>query len=95
MKRAYFSDPKVKVVARKNFKGEKRLVDYYLITADNEMLYAFTRAYTFNTYELCKSGIRANDLAAKRSKDVGVMRLVDYYKMMVPYLADEYELKLA
>ncbi len=95
MKKAFFDDAKMRIIGRRNFKGEKKLIDYYLITSGNKMIYAFTRNYTFATYELCKSGIRANDLAAKKSKDVNIMKLVDYYKLMVPYLADEYELKLA
>ena len=95
MKKVYFYDSRMRIVGKRNFKGEKKKVDYYLITSGNRMIYAFTRNYTNSTYELCKSGIRANDLAAKKSKDVSIMRLVNYYKLMVPYLADEYELKLA
>lgn len=95
MKKVFFDDAKMKVIGKKNFKGDKKLIDFYLITAGNEMIYAFTRNYTFGTYELCKAGIRANELAAKKSKDTSVMKLVNYYRIMVPYLADEYELKLA
>ena len=95
MKKAFFDDAKMMIIGRRNFKGEKKMIDYYLITSGNRMIYAFTRKYSSAAYELCKSGIRANDLAAKKSKDVSVMKLVDYYKLMVPYLADEYELKLA
>ena len=95
MKKIFFDDAKMKVIGKKNFKGDKILIDFYLIKPGNEMIYAFTRNYTFGTYELCKAGIRANELAAKKSKDTSVMKLVNYYKLMVPYLADEYELKRA
>ena len=68
---------------------------HFILTPDNDRLYAFSYHYTVNAYELCKSGIRVNELAAKRCRDMGIMKLVNYYKLMVPYLAEEYELKLA
>ncbi len=95
MKKVYFIDSKMVVVGKKNFKVEKKMIDYYLVTSSNEVIYAFSRNYTTGTYDLCKAGIRANDLAGKKSKDTSIMNLVNYYKLMVPYLADEYELKLA
>ena len=95
MKRTYFDDSNMKLIGRKNFKGEKKQIDYYLITSCNDRLYAFSYQYTENAYNMCKSGIRVNDLAAKRCRDTGVMKLVNYYNLMVPYLAEEYELKLA
>jgi len=63
-----------------------------LITKDNEQLYAFTNVYTRNSYDLCKSGIRVNDLVGRRTRDTGIMRLVKLTNRMLPYLADIYEL---
>ncbi len=85
----------VKVVAQKNFNGEKKMIDYYLVTESHEKIYAFTRKYANGTYELCKAGIRVNDLLTFRSRDNGVMRLVKYAKVIMPYLAEEYNLKIA
>lgn len=82
----------MKMVGIKNFNGECRTVDYYLITKDNEQLYAFTNVYTRNSYDLCKSGIRVNDLVGRRTRDTGIMRLVKLTNRMLPYLADIYEL---
>ncbi len=58
-------------------KGEKRL-DYYIEMPGKQKMYAFTRAYTNGTYDICKSGIRINELSTKRSHDKSVMKLVDY-----------------
>ncbi len=95
MKRTYFDDSNMKPVGRKNFKGEKKKIDYYIVTASNNRLYAFSYGYTANAYDMCKAGIRVNELASKCSRDMGIMKLVNYYNLMVPYLAEEYELKLA
>lgn len=95
MKKAFFSDSNMKLIGRKNFRGEKKQIDYFILTPENDRLYAFSYRYTTNAYELCKSGIRVNELASKRCRDMGIMKLVNYYKLMVPYLAEEYELKLA
>ena len=88
-------DSNMRMVGVKNFDGENRKVDYYLITKDNERLYAFTNIYTRNSYDLCKSGIIVNDLAGRRSRDTGVMRLVKLTNRMLPYLAEIYGLPLA
>lgn len=88
-------DNKVKLVAKKNFAGEDKLIDYYIQLDNNERIYAFSKAYTNNSYDLCKSGIRINDLTKRRSHDTGIMRLVNYTKFILPYLAEEYELTLA
>ena len=95
MKRTFFYDQNMKLVGRKNFKGEKKQIDFFIVTAGNQMFYAFSHRYTASAYDMCKSGIRVNELAAKRSRDTGIMRLVNYYNLMAPYLAEEYELKLA
>ena len=42
----------MKMIGVKNFKGTERKVDYYLITKENERLYAFTNIYTRNSYDL-------------------------------------------
>ena len=75
----------------KNFKGEEKLVDYF-IRFNGEDLYAFTRAYTTGSYDICKSGIQVNDLIAKKNRDSGIMKLVNYTKLMIPYLVEYYDL---
>ena len=84
----------VKLVGIKNFKGDDKLVDYYLMLP-NERLYAFSKKYTHHTYELCRSGIQVNDLMNRRSRDFSIMKLVDYTNLMMPYLAEYYDLPCA
>lgn len=79
----------------KNFKGEKKLIDFYLFSRNNEKLYAFSKPYTVGCYNLCKSGICVNELMSKRTRDVGMMNFVRYTKFIMPYLAEIYELKAA
>ena len=81
----------VLVLAVKNFKGEKKLTDYYLILPDGEKVYAFSKLYTDNTYNMCKGGMRLNDLLGKRTHDTGVMSLVKRMKFMLPYFKEEYQ----
>lgn len=85
----------IKVVGIKNFKGADKLIDFYLVTENQDKIYAFSKIYTHRTYELCRSGIRVNDLLTTRSRDTGVMRLVKYTKVIMPYLAEEYCLAVA
>lgn len=80
----------VLVVAVKNFKGKDKLTDYYWVLPDGEQIYAFSRKYTDNTYNMCKGGIRLNDLLCTRKNDEGIMRLVKRMKFMLPYLKEEY-----
>ena len=88
-------DNKVKLIGKKNFTGSDKLIDYYFLPDSNERIYAFSKAYTNNSYDLCKAGIRINDLTQRRSHDTGIMRLVKYTKFILPYLAEEYELPMA
>lgn len=82
----------MKMVGVKNFKGKDKKIDFYLVTRDNERLYAFTNTYTHHSYDLCKSGALVNDLVCKKTRDTGVMRLVKQLNRMLPYLAEIYEL---
>ncbi len=86
----------VKLVGVKNREEGKGhwKIDYYIIT-QNEKYYAFTKKYTSQSYEMCKSGICLNDLMSKRTKDFGIMRLVDYTNFMMPYLVEYYDLPVA
>lgn len=84
----------LKMIGIKNFKGNDRKIDFYLINKNNEKLYAFTNPYTHHSYDLCKSGAIINDLVCKRTRDTGVMRLVKQLNRMLPYLAEIYELPL-
>ena len=88
-------DNSVKLMGMKNFSGVEKLIDYYLLTGNEKKIYAFSKVYTHNTYDMCKSGIRVNELMSKRSRDTGIMRLVNYTKLVIPYLAEEYALPLA
>ena len=48
------------------------------------------KIYSRHTYDLCKSGIRVNDLVSRRTRDTAVMNLVNYTNLMLPYLAEIY-----
>lgn len=86
-------EEQVKIKGVKNFKGKDKLIDYYLeIPGQNSKIYAFSKVYTQNTYDMCKAGIRVNELSGKRSRDRGVMRLVNYLNVMLPYLSEYYGL---
>ena len=80
----------VLVLAVKNFKGKKKLTDYYLVLPDGERIYAFSKTYTDNTYKMCKGGKRLNDLLSKKTSDTGVMSLVKKMRFMLPYFMEEY-----
>ena len=73
-----------------NGEDGNRKISYYIRTDKNEMLYAFSRNYSRHTYDLCKSGIRVNDLVSRRTRDTAVMNLVNYTNLMLPYLAEIY-----
>ena len=85
----------LKLTAVKNFKGEDKLIDYFIITEQNEKLYAFSKVYTHNTYNLCKGGIRIEALKSKKTKDSGISRLVKYMNYMMGYLVEYYNLNAA
>ncbi|WP_155834107.1 hypothetical protein [Butyrivibrio sp. VCD2006] len=88
-------EEKVKLVGIKNFSGKDKLIDYFLVMPGQEEIYAFSRRYTQRTYDLCKSGIRVNEISTRRSRDHGVMGLVNYLNVMLPYLSEYYDLKVA
>ena len=85
----------MRIIGIRNFRGGAKRIDYFLITPGNEKLYAFSCTYTHKSYDMCKSGIMVNDVVGKRSRDPGVMRLVNQTKRMIPYLAEIYVLPLA
>lgn len=82
----------VRLTGVKNFTGKDKLIDYYIEQPGQDRIYAFSKTFTQNTYDMCKSGIRVNELSTKRSRDRGVMRLVNYLNVVLPYLSDYYEL---
>ena len=84
----------VKIVGIKNFTGEHKLVDYYLVLP-NVRIYAFSKRYTHHSYDMCKAGISVNDLMVTKSRDTGVMRLVNYTNLIMPYLTEYYDLPCA
>lgn len=94
MKRVRVADD-VRIVGVKNFSGRDKFVDYYLQVPNQANIYAFSKTYTNHSYDLCKSGIRVNDLISRRTRDTGVMRVVKYTNLILPYLAEEYNLPLA
>ena len=85
----------MKIIGIKDFHGSERKINYYLISRNQERLYAFTTSYTHKAYQICKSGILVNDLAGKRCRDFGVMHVVKQLNRMLPYLAEYYDLQLA
>ena len=85
----------MKLVGVKNFKEDRQNIDYFLVTPGNERLYAFSGKYTNKAYDLCKSKVRVNDLAGRRSRDRDIMNLVKQLNRMLPYLAEYYELPVA
>lgn len=86
----------LRLLGVKNFEKEERMVDYYLVYPGQlEKQYAFSKRYTNGTYDLCKSGIRVNELLSIKKNDCAVMKLVERAKMIVPYMAEEYDLPLA
>ena len=85
-------DNQTKLIATKNNRDE---INYYILTSKNEKLYAFTRPYSMKTWNLCKSGIRLNELMSKRTSHEGIMLLVKYAKYIMPYLCEEYGLSAA
>ena len=82
----------LQLIGIKNFKGENKMIDYYIIYPGRERIYAFSKKYRQNTYDLCKSGIRINDLSTRKTRDRGIMNLVDYLNIMLPFLCDYYDL---
>ena len=80
----------VLVVGVKNFRGKDKMIDYFLLMPDGEKIYAFSIKYTDNTYNMCKGGVRINEILTKRTNDYGIMRLVKRMKFMLPYFKEEY-----
>lgn len=85
-------EEQVRLTGVKNFTGKDKLIDCYIEQPGQDRIYAFSKIFTQNTYDMCKSGIRVNELSTKRSRDRGVMRLVNYLNVMLPYLSEYYEL---
>ncbi len=85
----------IRIVGIKNFGGKSKMIDFFIVVPNKEKIYAFSKRYTNNTYDMCKAGIRVNDLIRRKSRDTGVMRVVNYTNLVLPYLAQEYELPLA
>ena len=88
-------EEQVKIKAVKNFSGKDKLIDYYIEQPGQEKIYAFSKVFTQNTYDMCKAGIRVNELSVKRSRDRGVMRLVNYLNVILPHLCEFYEIPVA
>ncbi len=73
-------------------KKGKWMIDYYIVIPDQKEVFAFQRNYTKGTYELCKSGIRVNELTTIRCRDKAIMNLVKYMNKVLPYLVEYYEI---
>ena len=85
-------EEKVKLYGIKDGEGRDRVVHYYIQYPGAERIYAFTKPFSTGTYEICKSGIRINDLSTRRTRDKAVMKLVEYLNVMLPYLCEYYDL---
>ncbi|MBP5593965.1 MAG: hypothetical protein J6Y02_01190 [Pseudobutyrivibrio sp.] len=81
----------VKLQGVKNFAGKDKMIDYYLMLP-NEKIYAFSKKYTDGAYDICKNGILVNELMTKKSRNTGVMKLVKYTNVIMPYFAEYYDL---
>lgn len=79
------------IIGRKNFKGNCRWIDFYLIMASGEEKFIFTKKYSHHSYDLCKGGIRINELIVTKSRDFGIMRVVDHVKRMKRYIKEEFQ----
>lgn len=75
------------IVARKNAKTNR--LDYYMQLPDRQEEYMFTRNYSTVCYDLCKSGVRLNQMFSVRSRNTAVMNLVDYLRFFCPYFLKE------
>lgn len=86
----------VRLIGVKNFKGEEKLIDYYILSGRNEKTFAFSHRFTNRSYEVTRGGIRIEDLlfTNSRRRDQGLDSLVKTTRRMLPYLADEYELDI-
>lgn len=85
-------DKQVKLIATKGIQDK---INFYILTAKNEKLYAFTRPYSDKIWALCRSGIAVNDLMRKKTRHKGVMLLAKYARYIMPYLCEEYGLAAA
>lgn len=81
-----------KLIATKDGRNQ---INFYILTPKNNKLYAFTRPFSQKIWDLCKSGIRVNELLATKSSHEGVMLLVKYTNYIMPYLCEEYDLEVA
>ena len=85
-------EERVKLYGVKDEDGKEKVVHYYIQCPGMERIYAFTRPYSAGIYEICKSGIRINDLSTRRTRDKAIMKLVKYLNVMLPYLCEYYDL---
>lgn len=81
----------VTIIARKS-NGIYKL-DYYLREKRGEELYLFTRKYSEDCYRICKSGASVNKVISIKSRNVAVMGLVKYLKIVMPYFITYYDKK--
>lgn len=80
------------VVSKINNRDGKKKLDYHLHCPNGDAIYLFTKNYVHRCYDMCKGGIRINELLYKKSKDFGVMQLVKQLNRYESYIKYEYEL---
>jgi len=80
------------VVSKVNTRDGKKKLDYFLRCPQGKEFYLFTKNYINRCYDMCKGGIRVNELLCKKSKDFGVMQLVKQIQRYEAYIKYEYEL---
>lgn len=85
-------DDRIKFIVNMNSAGK---IDFYILTANNKKIYAFTRIYSARIWELCRSGVMVNRLMYKRTKNEDIMLLVKYVRYIMPYLCEEYNIGAA
>ena len=84
----------VKLKGIKNFNGKDRMIDFYITSPGRDDIYAFSRKYSNSTYDICKSGVRVNEISTKRSRNRSVMGVVKYLNVVLPYLTECYGLEV-
>ena len=59
MKKAFFSDSNMKLIGRKNFRGEKKQIDYFILTSGNDKLYAVKYSTVLPSEDILRREIAA------------------------------------
>lgn len=82
---------RVRLEGEEKFHNGDRVIDFYLVSSNGaRRIYAFTRKYSNNSWNLVKSGAPVNKIITNHSGDPGVKAVVNQTRRMIPYLVEEY-----